>query len=478
MPKGGPSLNPLGRGASIQKRAAAGTDGIAASGGYYEDAGIARELVGREKWVAYARAYQRPAVAIAVLLRSALLAGTKWSVEPNDSGSKDAERGVEIVERGLLYAKLRKPWPVIVRQAGMSWFNGFSLHATSLGRRADGSVAFGEIERRPAHTIERWYRRTDQDPWEAVEQQTDAGRTHRIPLDTCLHVVNDQLSDAPTGTGVLALVVERIRRAQRYEGLEGHELFSSMGGLPIARVPLEELSKQAEAYAETTEERIAWVKTRTQAIVNAVQRRVKTPEIQQFLTLDSAVHQDVDGNPTGDYKWAIEIVKGDLSGITEIRKVITDLELDVARILGVEFAFIGGDAGSFALHSDKTSMFVAALQTTLSEIATAAEQQLVRRLIAANGLDPETAAPFLIPAPIGAEDVEKAARTLGLINMAQLPPNHPAKVVMYERLNLPWVEESEDELLLPRARAERPADETDEIDDVEEDETQDVEEES
>ncbi len=398
----------------------------------------------------------------------------------NESGGADAERGVEIVEQGLLYAKLPKPWQVVVRRSAMHWFNGFSLHAAALGRQRDGSVVYVDIAHRPAHTISQWYRKDSQSAWDSVRQEIGDGSAFSVPLDECLYLVSDQLGDAPHGTGVLALVAERLRRIGKYEGLEGHELFSSLGGLPIARVPLEELIRTVPP-GYTDEQASSYLATSTAAVTNAVKGRIKTPERQQYLQLDSATYADVDGNPGGVKKWDVEIVKGDLQGLGDIRRVINELHLDVARILGVEFAFVGGGepAGTYGMHESKLSMFAATLQTTLSEIATAAEQQLVHRLIAANGLDPETAAPYLVPAPIGTADVEKAARTLGLINMAQLPPNHPAKIAMYERLDLPWVPEDDAPLMLPRRPFElqsavedvpdvKPIDEEDVVDVVEE----------
>src|SRR5690606_31072165 len=107
-------------------------------------------------------------------------------------------------------------------------------------------VVFGDIAHRPMHTIERWERERDNDettPFVTAIQVTSTGREFRLPLSQCLYVVDDMLSDDPYGVGVLRLVVERIRRINSYEKLEGSELFSSLGGPPIYRAPLEEMQK-------------------------------------------------------------------------------------------------------------------------------------------------------------------------------------------------------------------------------------------
>jgi len=450
--KGMPSPNALGRGATVAKaKRAAGSDAVVVYAGYVQETGEgSSKLTGREKWVTYANAFTHPAVAISLLLRSALLSGTKWSLTENAAGGKDAARGVEIIEQGLLKARLPKPWSKVASKAALHYYNGFSLHAASIGRRPDGMVVFTDIAHRPPHTIEKWFRADPQSPWSDVQQRIDDGNTYPIALDQCLYLVNDQVSDSPTGTGVLRFVVERLRRIGHYEALEGSEMFGSMGGTPVYRAPFEALYDGAEG---TPEEKQAVVTAKTQVIRDAVKNRIKTPEKQQYLGLSSRTYQGSDPNSISTVKeWDIEILKGELQGLAEIRKVITDSDLHVARILGVEFVFVGGGdtAGTYGMHESKVELFASTLQSDLDALATAADQQLVRRLIAANGLDPDTAAPTLVPSPIVAADVEKQARVLGLINLAGLPPNHPAKIAMFERLKLPWADEDESDLMAPR----------------------------
>jgi hypothetical protein len=446
--KGGPSPNPAGRGAPFAReviakaKAAPGSDGVIAYGGYVQSNEGSSRLTGSQKWTEFANAWHVPACAVWAVLRHALLSGMKWSLTENPAGGDVAKRGVEVVQAGLLDARLAKPWPQIAAKALMADANGFSLHAAALGRRKDGAVVYTDIAHRPPHTVERWLRDADDKPWRAVEQRISNGRTYEIPLEDCLYLVNDTLTDSPEGVGFLRLIVERLRRITKYERLEGSELFSSMGGIPIARAPLEEIA--AQAGGRDADAVRAAITTATQAIEGAVSERIKSPETQQYLKLDSSTYKGSSPDTiSGVQKWGIEIIKGDLQGLADIRKIISDLHLDVARMLGVEFAFIGGgdSAGTQALHESKTSVFAQSIQAGAARLAACADQQLVRRLVRANGLDPDVAAPYLTPAPIGASDVEKVARTLGLLNMAGLPPNHPAKIAVFEALDLPWQDE-------------------------------------
>ncbi len=445
MQKGAPSVNPSGfsRAAIEKAKQATGSDGVVSFGGFLQTGESSSKLTGAQRWIEYANAFQRPPVAIAALLRSALLGGAKWTLTENDAGGKDARKGVDIVQRGLLDARMSKPWPVVVRKAAMSYFNGFSLHAAALGRRPDGLVVFTDIAHRPAHTAFQWLRKDSFSPFDTFVQRIQTGETTPIPLSECLHIVNDTLSDSPEGTGVLRLVVERVRRNGNYEAREGSEVFMSMGGMPIARVPLTEINHGAPTSSDA-DALAAYQLTKTSNITSIVSDRIKSPEKQMFAVLDSATYQGSDPNTISNIpKWNIEIVKGELQGLPEIRKIISDLDLDVARMLGVEFVFIGGNDGSgtFGMHESKISLFAATLSSDLVQIGDCATDQLARRLIAANGLDPDTATPRLVASPISTEDVEKTTRTLVQLNMAGLRPNHPAKVAIFERLNLPWEDE-------------------------------------
>jgi hypothetical protein len=460
MVKGAPSLNPAGRGAPFAKgvvekaksAAAAGSDGVISYGGAYQGGGgeTSSKLTGRQKWIEYTNARSCPPVAIATLLRSALLRGIKWSLTENPAGGRLARRGKQIVEDGLLNARMPKALNVVAaRAANGAYFDGFSIHATAIARRPDGLQTYTEIDERPPHTIEKWLRPTPTEHFNAVEQRTDDGGVYKIPLAECLYVANDTFSNAPDGPGVLRLVVERIRRFNKYETLEGSELFSGMGGTPIARAPLEEIS-HAIPTGTSEADATAIKKQRVANIENVVANRIKTPETQQYVVLDSATYKGENPDTiTNIPKWDIQIIKAELQGLDAIRKVITDYELDIARMLGVEFVYVGGGdtAGTYGMHESKVSLFGAQLGAD-SALVAAQLTELGRRLVAANGLDPDDAAPTFVPSPISTEDILKVAQTLVQLGLAGLPPNHPAKKQMFERLNLTW--EDEPEPVMPR----------------------------
>lgn len=482
MIKGAPSVNASG---VSKAKHAPGYDGIVAWAGYVQTGENDRRLQGAERWRTFANLFRQcPPVPIWARLRDRLLSGITWSLVANEAGMNGsaqeraaAERGVEIVTEALLKVRLGhgaavRPWSkVAARAMNGAAALGFSLHATAIGRRRrDGMIVYTDIAHRPQHTIERWFREREGDettPFDRVEQRGGLGRTLPLDLVDCLYVVNDNgtNSESPTGVGMLELIAERARQLGVYEAIIGAEIASSMGGIPISRAPLEEMKKSlAGSFKGLTGSALASAITaalaaKTQPIRDFLAKRFKDPTTLQWLELDSATYQGADPNTISTTaKWGVEIVKGDLQGVTETRPMTRDFILDIARMLGVEHVFVGGGdtAGTQALHESKMSALGADLSAESRLFAAVADHQLVRPIIAANGEDPDVAAPSLQPSPIMRADVLKAVQAIAQLNMAGLPPNHPAKKAVFEGVDLPW--EHEEEPMLPRLAPGDPGD--------------------
>lgn len=447
--KGMPTPNALGRGASKAAKPP-GVIGVAAYGGWVSTGEKHGDLAGTKKWTTYADASNKPVVATGLRYFANLLAGTEWHVEPNSSGGADAERGAEVVEQGLIRSPMLRPWPQIVRKAAMYRPLGFSLHATAMRRRPDGMIVYSAIEHRPQHTIERWLRSSETLPFHAVVQRArESGREIEIPLDECFYCVDDTLTDSPDGVGLLRHVIEYVRRLGVFEDLEGKACVEDMGGTPIGRAPLGEIAKQAGS--EDPAEIKSKTDAATQVIRDFMAKRNKTPEIAQYLLLDSEPHRNPDGTLAGAHKWNLEIMKSETPGLTYLDIPIRRVELQIARVLGTEWTLMGADGkGSYAQHEDKTSMFATNLQTTLNELGWFATHQLARRLVARNGLDPDTATPTLRAEPVSAEAIEVATRALANLSLAGLAPDDPAWNIMRGRMRLPPRPEPAIDLMSPR----------------------------
>lgn len=412
-----------------------------------------RALQGATRWKTFANMYRLPPVAVWARLRNALFSGVTWTVVENESGSTNAARGVELVEQGLTRARLRKPFNALAAESlqGAAAF-GHSVHATAIGRAKSGDVKFTDIALRPQSSIDEWHRKNDADPsseWAWVLQRLDTGQSKPIDLADCLYVTNTNgvISSSPLGVGMLELIYDRVRLHGLYERIEGTEIFSSMGGIPIARIPLGKLLDQVrKSFPGKSEDEIAALARAIGAdFERFIADRYKNPDQLQYWVLDSATYQGSDPNTISSiFEWGLEIIKGDLQGLVEIGAKERALILDVARMLGVEHMFMGGDStGAYSMHESKILTLAADLNAELELWSYYADQQLVRPLIAANMLDPDDDAPTLQPSSVMPMDIAKVVDVLVKANMAGLPKNGLTMKAIYAQLELPHEEVEE-----------------------------------
>jgi hypothetical protein len=464
----GTSGNPSG----VRKaKSADGYDGVVAYSGWISQGESAPELQGTRQWRTYARMYERPPVAIWARLRQALFSGITWTAVENEKGGKAARRGKEIVEQGLLKNdQLALPWSSIAAEAmnGAAAL-GHSIHATAMGRRSDGLVVYTDIAQRPQSTIEQWFRAVmgnEATPFVAVLQRVSNGDAARLELDECLYVVNNNGTGStdPRGVGMLRLIAQRVHRLDVFEKIEGTEVTSSMGGIPIVRAPLQEMraALKAQITGKTDDEVAATISAvieqKTRSVKDFVMNRFKDASKLAWHILDSVTYQGSDPNTISTVpKWGIEIVKGDLQGLPDIRTINKDHDLDIARMLGIEHVFMGGGdtKGTYDALEQKIETMGSTMNAEVGLFAWVVQRQAVRRLVRANGLDPDEAAPTLQPSPIFRTDILKAVQAVVAWRMAGMPPNHPATKSIFQGVDLPWEDETP-ALMLPRPPKQLP----------------------
>lgn len=415
-----------------------GSDGTAAFGGYVFSSEQNADLVGTKLYTTLNNTIQNTIIVGAgVRYFLNLIAGTAWSVEPNEEAGELGERAAELVRTGLIENYMPNPWFSVVRKAAMFRYLGFSIQEWVMRRRAqDGATIFADIQHRPQYTIEQWDIPDGGGALQGVVQRTQvSAREYYVPRGQMFYCVDNTFTDNPDGQGVLRHIVEHSRRLARYEQLEGFGFESDLRGIPIGRVPGSELKE----YAASEGLGDGWVTKQTAAIRSFVQNHVRNPQLS--IVLDSEPYRDKspDARPSAMPKWGIELLQGNGAGLTEVAGTIERLNREIARVLGMDFLMLGGDGkGSLALSRDKTSMFATVIQSTLRELAWFAERDLIRPLLEMNGLDPDVCAPHLLPDPVATDTIESV--TNALVNLATagapLMPGDPAIDQIRARLHL------------------------------------------
>ena len=419
----------------------AGADGSTIIGGFVVSRERSPALTGVNKWITYDNQVLNIAIiAAAVNIWTKLAGSAKWTVEPNKRGGSDAEKAADIVTQGLLEAQLSTPWRQVVRRQVMKIFRGFSMHEVILRRRSDDMIVVGDIQERPQWTIWRWNRPDPQAGWIGVEQMTEtsgAGPWY-IPRERLFYSVENTLSASPEGVGLLRQTAEPARVFELYRRFEGIGLQTDLRGIPQAMAPLQELVQQARDQGNATDAEIqAFVRRATSDLISFLANHNK--DERQGILLDSALFKDNNGNPTGARQWGFDLVKGAASSLGDVNTAIGRETRDIARIMCAEWLLLGGEdsGGAYSMHEDKTAMFGLCVNSALEDVADDATRDIATRLVAMNGLDPETCTPKLVPEPIATGAVLAACQALMAMTQAALDPRDKAINVLRGRLNLP-----------------------------------------
>lgn len=435
-----------------------GTTGVGAFAGKLITFEKSPDLQGRNLFLTYSNMIANTAiVATAVRYYQNLLGGTSWTVEPKEGSGAQGEKAAELVREGLFEANMTDQWSSVVKRASLYRMYGFSTHEWTMRRRPkDGSLVFKSIEHRPQSTIEFWDIPDHGGELKGIVQRPIMwGDYYYVPRSRLLYCVDNGLTDSPDGVGMLRHVVDTARRLGRYEMLEGYGYETDMRGIPVGKIPYQNLIKAAKSLGKDDK----WIAAQVAPMETLVKNHIKTP--WQGITFDSKTYT-VDGangaqTVSSVPEWALELLKGDGAGLAEIHTVIERLNREIARALGIEVVLLGGDGkGSHALSQDKTSMLASILEATLHELAWFTVHDLVYPLLELNGMDPEEVCPQVMPDPIATERIEVTVDALMKLSSAGavLMPDDPAIDQIRRRLHLAAQPKLPEELLgtLPTSR--------------------------
>ena len=417
-------LNPLRRNAqNSDPTDTIGAPGIPIYGGYIDDNEVEAKLKGREKYRTYSRLLANTSiVASGVRFFLNLASSVEWSIEASEA-DKDGKYK-EIVEKAL-FEMPNTPWHRIVRRAAMYRFYGFSTQEWTAGRHEDGFLGFKDIAPRAQITIERWD--VDRNSGNVVgciqRDPYDASELY-LPRERLLYLVDDSLNDSPEGLGLFRHIVRHAERLEEYERLEGVGYANDLRGIPIARGPFEEINTAVKAGNMSKAQAELLIRPLKAFITN----HVKTG--QTSMMVDSAVYETTDEKqtPTSNKKWDIDIIKSPgISPMAEMAQAINRVNMEIARILGVEGLLLGsGKQGSYALSKDKSQNFFLIVEGTLRDIRESCDNDLIKRMWEINGFPPEMM-PKVQHGKVQYQDAQDVAETLAAMARAGAPlePNDP-----------------------------------------------------
>lgn len=419
-------------GVSISNRfspgATLGVGGTAVFGGYPEQREKDSTLTRRQRYETFSNFIASiPIVAASLRFYLNLIGKVNWKIEPAEDSSQ-AEEAAEFVDDVI--HDMTTPWHAIVRRAAMFKPYGFSAQEWTAKMREDGNWGLLDIEPRAQITIERWLVDRTGTVHGVTQRSPQDGEEIFIPRAKLVYIVDDAMNDSPEGLGLLRHVVEASRRLLRYEQLEGFGFETDLRGIPVSRVPHNELKKSGRY----TDLEIAAIE---QPLRNFSQKHIKSSELG--MTLDSMTYTNVQtGQPSDVKMFDIELLKAGSMGLAEQHTAIERVKREIANVFGTEHLLLGSDSkGSFALSADKANNLAMIIDATNIELCQAFRNDIAKPLFALNGWDEEMV-PYFKTDKVQWRDIEQVTRALKDLATAGSPltPDQEAIPEVYDLLGL------------------------------------------
>ena len=409
-----------------------GVGGARIYSGYIDTKEKDSRLQGINRYITYSEMLSNCSiVAAATRYFLNLAANAKWDVE-SANDTPEAKQVAEFVESCM--CDMDTPWTRVIRKAAMYRYYGYSVQEWTAKKLDNGMIGMKDIAVRPQSTIERW----DADGREVygiVQRAPISQEQIYIPRNKIVYIVDDALSDNPEGLGLFRNVVDASQRLRRFEILEAFGFEGDLRGWPVARIPYSDLQEQVEAGKMSAADR--------DTIVNAMEAILRehvkaNPNVG--IAMDSAVYKsetDTGQNPSNTPKWDFKLLDGNSRGQVEVAAAIDRINLEIARVLGVEQLLLGNGDGSHALARDKSHNFAMIVDSTLTDIAEAFNSDYVRQICRLNGIDKELW-PRLCPERQRWQDITQVTQALKDMASAGviLSPDDEAVETVFEMMHL------------------------------------------
>jgi hypothetical protein len=351
-----------------------------------------------------------------------LVSKPKWKVVPADD-SAEAKAVAEFVEECLF--GMATAWNRVVRRMGMFRYHGFGIHEWTAIRRDDGRIGLKDIESRPQFTIWRWAVDAAGNIEGVWQRSPQTGQEIWLPRSKIVYLVDDMMTDSPEGLGWFRGLADPAERLKRYLEIETMGYERNLAGVPLGRVPYAAINAAVAAMTITAAE----AKDMVAAMEQFVELQAKNEATS--IILDSSPYESVTDSGTNIsqvYKWSVELLKGDISGMPELINSIDREMHQCARIMGIENILLGANGkGSLALAKNESENLYLVINSTVQDIAEAADRDAIGPIIDLNGID-QKLRPTLSAEDVAFKDIVEMSSYL--MNMASagavLQPDDPA----------------------------------------------------
>lgn len=417
-----------------------GVTGLDWTGGYIRDEYL-RELQGDRKYKVLNEMRTDPVVGAVLFAIEMLIRRVDWQIVTEDEENADTEV-IEFVES--CFDDMCVTWEDTMSEVltmlpfGWSWLEhsyklrrGFNKDEEKASRYSDGKMGWCKWAIRSQDTLWRW-EFTDQGRVLGMHQSAPPlYKPTYIPLDKSLLFRTTARKGNPEGYSVIRNAYRPWYFKKNIENIEGIGIERDLAGLPVLRGPGDLFSPVASSDQKAI---LARLKEIGQNIRNDEEACIVIPSSR---------------DESGNYYYDVQLLASSGTRQFDTDKVVARYDQRIAMTVLADFILLGHEAtGSYALSSDKTTLFTEAISAWLDSIADVINRQAIPRLLRLNGLSTDNP-PLLKFGNIGKIDLTGLGDFIQKLSGAGMTlfPDEELENHLRQQADLP--------LVSPEARAEQ-----------------------
>lgn len=420
-----------------------GTTGLKRSAGYVNEEFLPA-LRGRKAVQVFREMSENDPIVGALLFAvDRLLRQIEWRVEPASHKSEDKE-AAEFLETCM--DDMSHTWDEFISEVLTMLPFGWSWHEIIYKKRigpwekdgrkrslhTDGKIGWRKMPIRSQETLQRWVFDDSGGIKGFVQLAPPKYESVFLPIDKSLLFRVTTIKNNPEGRSFLRNAYRPWFYKKRLEEIEGIGVERDLAGLPVAKVPHDYLSaKKGTDKAKMVE---AFRK-----MVRSVRR-----DEQEGIVIPAAYDQDTK-QPLFDF----QLLNSGGSRSFDTNAIIQRYEERILMTVLADFIMVGHQGtGSYALHTDKTGLFRASINSVSQAIADVLNRYAVPRLFAVNGMKLDEL-PQFVPGDVDPPDLNQLSTFMGQMATAgvQWFPDPELEKFIRKAARLPELDETTEEVL-------------------------------
>ena len=327
------------------------------------------ELKGRDKWKVYREMSDNDAMIGSILFAiEMLIRQCNWFVEPASEEADDVANA-EFVEEAMNTMD-DMSWEDLITEILSFLIYGFSYNEVVYKQREDGRYVWKRIINIAQESLQRWEFNDEQDLMGLHQDDPATAQSHFIPVEKAFLFRTKMNKNNPEGKSILRNAYRSWYFKKHIEEIEGIGIERDLAGLPVMKVPAQIMSSNASSAEQA-------IYAECKTIIRDIRR-----DEQEGVIFPSDIDPD-----TNQPQYSLELLSTGGTRQFNTNEIINRYDQRIAMTVLADFLMLGHEkVGSFALSSDKTSLFAVAIGSFLEQIKSVLNNKAVKQLFAINGV--------------------------------------------------------------------------------------------